>query len=111
MRGAPVPPAPPNKSGILRPGLELASPLATAKLRPPQATGGTSHPRGAQHAMQVVGRQRKIHKILGYTDSTYTTPRRRIEIGFDACRLGVARTGATGQPPGSSDRKCPIRRA
>jgi hypothetical protein len=75
MRGAPVPPAPPNKRRVLRPGLQLVFLPATAKLRPPQATGGTSHPRGSQHAGRASGRQQKNHKILGSYGHSTTTHR------------------------------------
>lgn len=108
MGGAPVPPAPPNKSGILRPGLELAFPLATAKLRPPQATGGTSHPRAAQHAMHARRRQRKIHKILGTTTRPHTTPRMRIEIGSRPTSIDCAAVRPNRQNAGSWIGKCAI---
>ena len=74
MRGAPVLPAPPNPSRVSSvPVSSSRSPSQPPKLRPPQATEGTSHPRGPQHAGSGGRRQRKFHKILGQALGVDTT--------------------------------------
>jgi hypothetical protein len=55
--------------------LELVFLPATTKLRPPQATGGTSHPRyGRNCTDESTSSISESHKILGNAGGWTTTP-------------------------------------
>ena len=61
--GAGTPGAPELRRG--NPRLKFALPLATAKLRPPQATGGTSHPRRLRMLREAPAVKLKSTKYWG----------------------------------------------